>query len=63
MNFLFIVTLLIYLKHYLILFLKPVPRWCMDYELYSLCKRKPGFEIPVAFGDSVVDFPGTCTVQ
>lgn len=45
------------------MFLKPVPRWCMDYELYSLCKRKPGFEIPVAFGDSVVDFPGTCTVQ
>lgn len=37
---------------------QPVPRWCMDYELYSLCKRKPGFEIPVAFGDSVVDFPG-----
>ena len=63
MNFLFIVSLLIYLKHYLILFLKPVPRWCMDYELFSLCKRKPGFEIPVVFGDSVVDFPGTCTVQ
>lgn len=37
---------------------QPIPRWCVDYELYSLCKKKPGFEIPVAFGDSVVDFPG-----
>ncbi|XP_020624382.1 uncharacterized protein LOC110061862 [Orbicella faveolata] len=37
---------------------QPVPKWCVDYELYSLCKKKPGFEIPVAFGDSVVDLPG-----
>ncbi|KAJ7373757.1 hypothetical protein OS493_011366 [Desmophyllum pertusum] len=37
---------------------QPVPRWCVNYELYSLCKKKPGFEMPVAFGDSVVDFPG-----
>jgi len=35
-----------------------VPRWCVDYELYSFCKKKTGFEMPVAFGDSVVDFPG-----
>lgn len=37
---------------------QPVPRWCVDYELYSFCKKKTGFEMPVAFGDSVVDFPG-----
>lgn len=37
---------------------QPVPRWCVDYELHSICKKKPGFEMPVAFGDAVVDFPG-----
>ena len=49
----------ILMKNLVFIFLQPIPRWCVDYELYSLCKKKPGFEIPVAFGDSVVDFPGT----
>ena len=35
-----------------------MPRWCVDFELYSICKKKTGFEIPVAFGDAVADFPG-----
>lgn len=37
---------------------QPIPRWCVDFELYSICKKKTGFEIPVAFGDAVADFPG-----
>lgn len=37
---------------------QPIPRWCVDRELYSLCKKKTGYELPISFGDDLVDFPG-----
>lgn len=37
---------------------QPVPRWCVDHELYCLCKKKIGYELPIAFGNSLLNFPG-----
>ncbi|XP_031571649.1 uncharacterized protein LOC116305818 [Actinia tenebrosa] len=37
---------------------QPIPRWNVDTELLSLCKKKAGFELPFVSGDSILDFPG-----
>lgn len=41
---------------------QPIPRWSVDTELLTLCKKRSGFELPFVSGDSVEDFPGKLNI-
>lgn len=41
---------------------QPIPRWSVDSELLTLCKKRSGFELPFMSGDTIMDFPGKTTI-